>query len=387
MNPRDMTIDALREVEHNTFRAIHDAVMTSDAAQRLHGSDSDLAREKREAVLRLCAAGDAAFKLIEWALGEGDSDFPPRPVADGGPFYWRAELRRRRDALLAPAAAPAPVLCGVAMRHVAPDATCASPKPCAMHDAPPVQWKPTAPAAADAERVMQRAHNDCMRACVATLFAVSLDDVPDLHEGDWIKTLREWSSERGFTFLSSTIGNDTFHEQCSRGTFIVAGKSPRGVTHAVIYRDGKLWHDPHPEGGGIEKVEAVDLFVPFDSPKKLRQPAPAPEAPAPVADPHALARRELLAAKHEIKGLVVGGMVEAVSVVDILNKRMATLEFAPVAAPSDAERERAIEAWLADRHRSWDDSGYVIAARKAHDVWVERGVALMRSAGGGDVTA
>jgi hypothetical protein len=34
--------------------------------------------------------------------------------------------------------------------------------------------------------------------------------------------------------------------------YIASGKSPRGVDHVVIYQSGKMIHDPHPEGGGVE---------------------------------------------------------------------------------------------------------------------------------------
>lgn len=36
--------------------------------------------------------------LILWALGEGNSNFPPRKDGDH-PYYWRGELRRRLNAI------------------------------------------------------------------------------------------------------------------------------------------------------------------------------------------------------------------------------------------------------------------------------------------------
>jgi hypothetical protein len=102
------------------FRAIHDAVMAYDAAQRLHGSDSDLAREKREAVLRLCAAGDEKLReLREWASLRHDhyEERRLKHLRDGHHSVEREyagykagalETVRRIDALLAPPAAPAP---------------------------------------------------------------------------------------------------------------------------------------------------------------------------------------------------------------------------------------------------------------------------------------
>ncbi len=33
--------------------------------------------------------------------------------------------------------------------------------------------------------------------------------------------------------------------------YMVVGISPRGLNHVCIYQNGKLLHDPHPEGGGL----------------------------------------------------------------------------------------------------------------------------------------
>jgi hypothetical protein len=45
----------------------------------------------------------------------------------------------------------------------------------------------------------------------------------------------------------------------------VAGKSPRGVMHQVLYRYGRLWHDPHPSRDGILDVAEVLAFRPLTS--------------------------------------------------------------------------------------------------------------------------
>jgi hypothetical protein len=42
----------------------------------------------------------------------------------------------------------------------------------------------------------------------------------------------------------------------------VVGKSVRGVMHQVLYRDGQLWHDPHPSRAGIIAPEpGADAWV------------------------------------------------------------------------------------------------------------------------------
>ncbi|MBK5647026.1 MAG: hypothetical protein I4N51_07905 [Acinetobacter sp.] len=43
---------------------------------------------------------------------------------------------------------------------------------------------------------------------------------------------------------------------------LVAGISPRGHMHSVIYEHGQLWHDPHPEGGGVIPCQ-ICMLVPI----------------------------------------------------------------------------------------------------------------------------
>lgn len=43
--------------------------------------------------------------------------------------------------------------------------------------------------------------------------------------------------------------------------YMASGKSSRGVDHVVIYKNGKLFHDPHPSGEGL--VELWDKSYAF----------------------------------------------------------------------------------------------------------------------------
>lgn len=119
------------------------------------------------------------------------------------------------------------------------------------------------------ERVMQNGNDDCMRACLATYFSCALNDTPTLNSNNWIQEVREWVRAKGFGFVTIAVPNeDVFKETFSDGFLIVSGKSRRGRDHAVIYKDGELWHDPYSFqlSSGIEKVEQVDFFYPLRMP-------------------------------------------------------------------------------------------------------------------------
>lgn len=113
-------------------------------------------------------------------------------------------------------------------------------------------------------KVYQQRDDDCMRACVATLFHLRHDDVPDLCQPDWLGVLRLWTRQFGYGVLSLELNG----AELPPGLLIVAGPSQRldGFDHAVIYLDGKLWHDPHPSGVGLRKVTSFDLFYRLDQP-------------------------------------------------------------------------------------------------------------------------
>lgn len=106
---------------------------------------------------------------------------------------------------------------------------------------------------------------NCFAACLASLFGVSIDEIPDFFsKGDefWWDNVRAFLKERGYGVFTIGYSEDWMKEQC--GCFIVAGKSPRELTHAVIYNEGKMIHDPHPDGGGVIPEEIDIIYKKFD---------------------------------------------------------------------------------------------------------------------------
>lgn len=51
-------------------------------------------------------------------------------------------------------------------------------------------------------------------------------------------------------------------EDDSPGYYIANGMSPRGLRHSVIWSKDGLIHDPHPEGGGIDKPNDFFFIIP-----------------------------------------------------------------------------------------------------------------------------
>lgn len=101
---------------------------------------------------------------------------------------------------------------------------------------------------------------NCQQAAVASILGLRLAEVPNFHdcpEGFW-DGYHAFLESRGFIDIELPVNH------CPDCYYLAYGKSPRGVAHAVVYRDGKLAHDPHFSRAGIAEVEEVHLIVPIE---------------------------------------------------------------------------------------------------------------------------
>ena len=56
---------------------------------------------------------------------------------------------------------------------------------------------------------------------------------------------------------------DSIEDAESTDWLLVAGMSPRGVVHQVVYRGRRLWHDPHPSRAGVLDIQEVLAIRPL----------------------------------------------------------------------------------------------------------------------------
>lgn len=96
---------------------------------------------------------------------------------------------------------------------------------------------------------------NCLSAVIASLLELDLHEVPNFVQIDvdggqnWWEHLLEFLSKRGLTIYWVT--DEVKPEQDEYYT--VSGLSPRGngIYHIVIYQNGKMVHDPHPDNTGL----------------------------------------------------------------------------------------------------------------------------------------
>src|SRR5690606_21671702 len=101
---------------------------------------------------------------------------------------------------------------------------------------------------------------NCLAAAVASLFGLSLNDVPEFEEirspGQWKEAFRDWACTRGYAIQKGySLKPDTL---C-----LAVGHSQRGKRHAVVARGQHLVHDPHPSQSGLVTFEYCLYFIPL----------------------------------------------------------------------------------------------------------------------------
>ena len=102
---------------------------------------------------------------------------------------------------------------------------------------------------------------NCMQAAVASILELPLDAVPNFIEeeaGFW-PSFTTFLRSRGFIYLDlheHPSGPDCF--------YLASGDSPRAIKHTVIYRNGRLVHDPHPSRAGLLTLDMITLLIPIN---------------------------------------------------------------------------------------------------------------------------
>ncbi len=98
---------------------------------------------------------------------------------------------------------------------------------------------------------------DCLRACICSLLELSDENVPNFVEKEtWREDVAEFLASNGYEM-------ECYNRRplAYGGYYMAIGISPRGFPHAVIHKMGKLVHDPHPDGGGVESITDYCILV------------------------------------------------------------------------------------------------------------------------------
>ena len=100
-------------------------------------------------------------------------------------------------------------------------------------------------------------YGNCLITTYASYLDLLVDECPQFQlfydvkhpYGFWDIIVQEWLQTQGY--VRKFCFNDPFIENGFDDYYFSYGLSPRGLDHQVIYKEGKLFHDPHPSSGGI----------------------------------------------------------------------------------------------------------------------------------------
>jgi len=102
-------------------------------------------------------------------------------------------------------------------------------------------------------------HGNCFWTCIASVTHIPLSEFEDYqNEKNWFPLLwdklikYEFEYHGGINNLEKILD----YKKGIDGYYVVDGESPRGFVrgHSVVFKDGKMVHDPHPENLGLSKI-------------------------------------------------------------------------------------------------------------------------------------
>lgn len=106
---------------------------------------------------------------------------------------------------------------------------------------------------AEEETIRQR--GNCFPTVIACMMGkdsaedvIQIQEYYDMPDDGWISVLYEWLFEQGYEW--DNIGNHLYDDSY----YLVTGRTERGTIHICIYQNGKLYHDPHPDGAGLTDI-------------------------------------------------------------------------------------------------------------------------------------
>jgi len=115
---------------------------------------------------------------------------------------------------------------------------------------------------------------NCLQACIASILELTLEEVPDFcseFEGEkYYEQFVKWLNKKGLSALPVNVEDDLNRPNYKGCYLIVGGKNSDGVMHAVIYKDGKLVHNPNKKCEGIIP-ETVDIIFPQKPAEFIKQ--------------------------------------------------------------------------------------------------------------------
>jgi hypothetical protein len=110
---------------------------------------------------------------------------------------------------------------------------------------------------------------NCFQACVASIFELSLDEVPHFCkkvEGDqWWYDFRDWLSDKNYSCANEKISEENGKEWLDWLNAIdcygIGSIKSGNLYHAVVVKGSKIIHNPWPSYNGNNDEDLVDVTL------------------------------------------------------------------------------------------------------------------------------
>lgn len=113
---------------------------------------------------------------------------------------------------------------------------------------------------------------NCFQACIASILEKPINSIPNFSDGDFRDNIIKWMKDSNNRLMeiecNDFISDVDLFNMIFKDIYIIAtGTSPRSPRnenklHAVIYHNGELVHDPHPDRKGIiGSPKCITFFI------------------------------------------------------------------------------------------------------------------------------
>lgn len=120
--------------------------------------------------------------------------------------------------------------------------------------------------------IYQTRHNNCVAACVASVFELELSQVPDFDPMTWGEELVEWLLPKGLCFVNIAFAHEYVPQGYSLGTTKAGSAFPPDYKHCVVCKDGKIvWCPKIGTVDGMEMSDEYLIFYPLNPTRLLHE--------------------------------------------------------------------------------------------------------------------
>ena len=102
----------------------------------------------------------------------------------------------------------------------------------------------------------------CFRACLASILEIDIELMPKFEKFWilWLLILYFWLNRNGYSFMGIGKPDEIFSFSGIDNYLIAFGISYRNTKHAVIYRNGEFYHDPHKDNTGLKELQGFYII-------------------------------------------------------------------------------------------------------------------------------